>query len=118
MGKRISLFLLVIIVSYIIYYDLTVGTFHNTTIPAKEVATEVSNEDIPYKIIEIKSGDTLLSIVEQLTTTTTIPSSEQIVHDFQLLNPETSPTKLIIGKSYKIPIYSISTDNNTLPANN
>ncbi len=107
MGKRLSIFLLVIVVVYVIYYDLTKGTLYSTTpLPTNESITKTSKENIPYKNIEIKSGDTLLSIVEQLSTTSPMPSSDQIISDFQILNPKVSPTELTIGKSYKIPIYN------------
>lgn len=106
MGKRTSIFLLAIIIVYVIYYDLTTGTFHSITSPStNEITAKSSNENIPYEVIEIKSGDTLLSVVEQLSTTSSIPSSEQIINNFQTLNPNVSPTELSIGKSYKIPVY-------------
>lgn len=106
MSKRTSIFLLAVIVVYVIYFDLSVGTFHNSnSLSTNEVIKEASNEGISYETIEIKSGDTLLSVVEQLSTATPTPSSDQIIADFQSLNPNIAPTELVIGKSYKIPVY-------------
>jgi len=106
MGKRISIFLLTTIIGYIIYYDISIGTFrYLSSSSTQEVSSTVSNESIPYETIQIKSGDTLLSIVEQLSIMKKIPSSKRITEDFQILNPHDIPTKLIIGNSYKIPIY-------------
>lgn len=99
MIKRISIYLLIVLISYVIYYDISFGTFPTS------VTKEVTNEtDIIYQTIIIKSGDTLLTVVEQLSSGN-IPSSDIIISDFHFLNHGTMPNNLQVGKTYKIPIY-------------
>lgn len=99
MIKRLSILFLVVLISYVVYYDITFGTFPKT------ITQEVTNEtDIPYQTIIIKSGDTLLTVVEQVSSRN-LPSSDIIIADFQILNNGIKPNNLQVGVTYKIPIY-------------
>ncbi|ADH08753.1 Uncharacterised protein [Streptococcus pneumoniae] len=60
--------------------------------------------DVSYKTIEVKTGETVLSITEQINKKK-IPSIEKVIDDFKQLNKSTSATKIQIGKSYKFPLY-------------
>lgn len=101
MAKRLTIFLLIILISYIVYYDISYGTFHTTEIQ------QVSNvpSELYFQEIEITSGDTLLTLVELNSDSIHIPPSKVIIDDFQSLNPFVEPNKLQIGKVYKIPVY-------------
>lgn len=103
MIKKLSFLTLFTLLSYIIFYDIVFGTFKDVSNhPPSEITTEVA---ISFQNIEIKSGDTLLSVVEQISTSNNIPSSDIIIKDFQTLNHGTQPLHLQIGTTYKIPIY-------------
>ncbi|HDR7636198.1 MULTISPECIES: hypothetical protein [Bacillus] len=121
--KRLGVLLFVLVLGYIFYYDIKIGTLpmlssykktsaaqtikkENTdTKQNKEKETEKEKEtDIAYKAIEVKTGDTVLSITEAINKKK-IPSIEKVIDDFKQLNKNTSATKIQVGKSYKFPLY-------------
>lgn len=121
--KRLGLLLFVLVLGYIFYYDIKIGTLpmlssykktsaaqtikkENTdTKQNKEKETEKEKEtDTAYKAIEVKTGDTVLSITEAINKKK-IPSIEKVIDDFKQLNKNTSATKIQVGKSYKFPLY-------------
>jgi hypothetical protein len=116
MVKKLVFLISIIMIGYIIFYDIKVGTLQpptqvTTNSPKQQTSeptsttTTTEQRTTPYKEIEVKSGDTLLTIIEQLHTNKETPSIKQITNDFKLLNHSASPTKLTIGKTYKFPIY-------------
>ncbi|MGF9987529.1 hypothetical protein QRE62_25225 [Bacillus mycoides] len=121
--KRLGVLLFVLVLGYIFYYDIKIGTLpmlssykktsaaqtikkENTdTKQNKEKETETEKEtDTAYKAIEVKTGDTVLSITEAINKKK-IPSIEKVIDDFKQLNKNTSATKIQVGKSYKFPLY-------------
>ncbi|AXK20217.1 TPA: hypothetical protein ROY05_000798 [Bacillus toyonensis] len=115
--KRLGIFLFVLVLGYIFYYDIKIGTlpmlssYKKTTaaqtIKKEETTTKQSKKeetDVTYKAIEVKTGETVLSITEQINKKK-IPSIEKIIDDFKQLNKSTSATKIQIGKTYKFPLY-------------
>ncbi|MFK4466898.1 hypothetical protein [Bacillus sp. RC252] len=121
--KRLGVLLFVLVLGYIFYYDIKIGTLpmlssykktsaaqtikkENTdTKQNKEKETEKEKEtDTAYKAIEVKTGDTVLSITEAINKKK-IPSIEKVINDFKQLNKNTSATKIQVGKSYKFPLY-------------
>ncbi|PGZ92019.1 MULTISPECIES: hypothetical protein [unclassified Bacillus (in: firmicutes)] len=110
--KKIAFLLGSLLLAYIIFFDLQVGT-----IPTKHIATvakatksetksETKSISLPkYEKIQVKNGDTVLGIIEDLNPDFNQPIS-QITKDFSALNNGLSPTKIQSGKSYKFPIYS------------
>ncbi|EEL97666.1 hypothetical protein bmyco0001_39090 [Bacillus mycoides DSM 2048] len=121
--KRLGVLLFVLVLGYIFYYDIKIGTLpmlssykktsaaqtikkENTdTKQNKEKETEKEKEtDTAYKAIEVKTGDTVLSITEAINKKK-IPSIEKVIDDFKQLNKNTSATKIQVGKSYKFPLY-------------
>ncbi|MDT3494709.1 hypothetical protein NLU03_09710 [Bacillus toyonensis] len=115
--KRLGIFLFVLVLGYIFYYDIKIGTlpmlssYKKTTaaqtIKKEETTTEQSKKeetDVTYKTIEVKTGETVLSITEQINKKK-IPSIEKVIDDFKQLNKSTSATKIQIGKTYKFPLY-------------
>ena len=115
--KRLVIFLFVLVLGYIFYYDIKIGTlpmlssYKKTTaaqtIKKEETTTKQSKKeetDVTYKAIEVKTGETVLSITEQINKKK-IPSIEKVIDDFKQLNKSTSATKIQIGKTYKFPLY-------------
>lgn len=119
--KRLGVLLFVLVLGYIFYYDIKIGTLpmlssykktsaaqtikkENTdTKQNKEKETE-KETDTAYKAIEVKTGDTVLSITEAINKKK-IPSIEKVIDDFKQLNKNTPATKIQVGKSYKFPLY-------------
>ncbi|MCK7606909.1 type IV pilus assembly protein FimV [Geobacillus stearothermophilus] len=102
--KKFIFLLLLFLSSYIVYRDLVIGTLH----PSSETAVAVvqsKQEAIPYRTVTIRPGDTLLSIIEkELNGPLPVPL-EQLIRDFERLNPGEHAQTLKIGKTYKVPIY-------------
>ncbi|MBO1626518.1 hypothetical protein [Bacillus arachidis] len=113
--KRLSALLLVLVLGYVFYYDIKIGTLPMLSSYKKTTATQTVKKEnvdtkskketnIQYKAIEVKTGDTVLSITEAINKKK-IPSIENVIDDFKQLNTNTSSTKIQIGKSYKFPLY-------------
>ncbi|PFA19340.1 hypothetical protein CN373_17175 [Bacillus cereus] len=113
--KRLGALLLVLVLGYVFYYDIKIGTlpmlssYKKTTaaqtVKKENVDTKAKKEtDVQYKAIEVKTGDTVLSITEAINKKK-VPSIEKVIDDFKQLNKNTSATKIQIGKSYKFPLY-------------
>lgn len=106
--KKIFYFFGILLVIYIIFFDLQVGTIptkHITTV-ATESKSDHTSKSLPnFEEIQVKNGDTVLGIVEELNPEFNQPIS-QITKDFTELNKGLSPTKIQSGKSYKFPLYS------------
>ncbi|MEN1934790.1 hypothetical protein AAIE21_04085 [Paenibacillus sp. 102] len=113
--KRLGALLLVLVLGYVFYYDIKIGTlpmlssYKKTTaaqtVKKENVDTKAKEEtDVQYKAIEVKTGETVLSITEAINKKK-IPSIEKVIDDFKQLNKNTSTTKIQIGKSYKFPLY-------------
>ncbi|MGR3765044.1 hypothetical protein [Rossellomorea sp. NS-SX7] len=120
--KRMIIFFGIIILLYSVYYDLNKGTLNLLTKNNSTVVTaqpqdvqkgkietaplpDASDSTQTYIEMEIKPGDTVLSLVEDSLQGKLPVSIEQVVSDFEELN-NTSPGKIQIGKTYKIPLYT------------
>ncbi|WP_064091482.1 hypothetical protein [Rossellomorea aquimaris] len=117
--KRMIIFFGILILLYSVYYDLNKGTLRllyketatGTLDQNQEVIPAQSHENIidtsssiPFIEIEVKPGDTVLSLVEESLNDSLPVSIEQVISDFEELN-EVPPSKIQIGKTYKIPQY-------------
>ena len=104
--KKLIALLFILLIGYSVFFDVTKGTLPSTeSIP---VTTSPDDKALPsYKEIKIKSGDTLLTIMEREEGKLVKPINT-IMLDFQELNDGVSPHELQIGKTYKFPIYSES----------
>lgn len=102
--KRLGATIFILLIGYIIFYDIKIGTLPLLRSNQSKQVSTTSSSTIPYESIEVKNGDTVLSIVEEVNSNQ-IPSIEKIVADFKELNPDQSPGKLKVGKSYKFPVY-------------
>ncbi|MGF2617099.1 hypothetical protein FZC84_04520 [Rossellomorea vietnamensis] len=113
--KRLGIFLVVMIVSYSIYYDLKAGTLPSAAEPAvpaamiepvQEQEETVSDEiEIEYVEVKVKSGDTILSLMDQSLDGPLPVSIDQLIEDFQFLNEGESPQDIQAGEVYKLPLY-------------
>ncbi|MFC0473511.1 hypothetical protein ACFFHM_24115 [Halalkalibacter kiskunsagensis] len=122
--KRIGTILIILVILYSTYYDLTIGTLPNglTQAVAEQKTIEQQNNSVdkdesnqnselilddlePVKEIVVEPGQTVLSIVEHLHEGPISPSIQEIVHDFQELNGGIKPEEIQIGKKYFFPLY-------------
>jgi len=114
MMKSLIGFCLFFLILYIIYYDVSHGTLPSFKTEVESIEqTEVldvsttpsQTNTLPFQEVTIKAGDTLISLVEKLSTTNNTLAIDTLVKDFETLNPGEQANSLIIGKKYKIPIY-------------
>lgn len=103
--KKIIGILFIFLIIYAIYFDLTIGTLPQST--SQKVEAKVETEaTIPYFEAKVEPGETLISIIEHQTNKSLSVSIDDLVHDFEALNPGNSPDKIMIGKVYRFPDYA------------
>jgi hypothetical protein len=108
MMKKLLGVAFLLLVCYIVFFDLSHGT-----LPAaneKKVETiikETNTVDIAFFEEKVKAGDTVLTIVENKLKAQIPVSIDEIVHDFGELNDGITPEKIQIGKTYRFPVYSL-----------
>ncbi|MFD1850262.1 hypothetical protein [Oceanobacillus bengalensis] len=104
--KRMSLYIIILMLIASIYKDLSLGTANNKVmdIPAN---TETINH-ISYDIMQIKisPGDTLLSVVEGINSSNAKLNFDNLINDFKALNPNVDPYKLEPNTFYYFPVYN------------
>ncbi|MFS0775951.1 hypothetical protein ABC255_08090 [Neobacillus sp. 3P2-tot-E-2] len=107
--KRIFLFLFGLLTIYVIYIDLTAGTLpQDETQKTEETVvtmTNIKSSADSFKA-EVEPGETLISIVENHIEKPLPVSIDELIEDFQNLNPGLSPEKIQIGSTYEFPDYS------------
>ncbi len=100
--KKLSLYVCIILFVMSIYKDVS---------PELRNENEKKNGPIDqpgqFQIIKVKvqSGETVLSIVEDINQPLTDVDVESIILDFQALNPTTDPYQLKTGAFYYFPLY-------------
>ncbi len=131
--RKLLLTLIVLFITYVIYYDLSAGVLskptsivllqnkeskqseNTSTKVIKEEKTEQKQqmsvntgkeEELYYQEVKVAAGQTVLSIVEQIQGGSLPVSISQLITDFQVLNPKTEPEMIQIGKVYKFPVYT------------
>ncbi|WHY84734.1 hypothetical protein QNH39_19055 [Neobacillus novalis] len=108
--KQLFGFLFVILVIYVIYFDLTVGTlpasFTQQHVEAKIETTVKSKTAIPSFDAKVQPGETVISIVEHKINKPLPVSISDLIDDFRKLNPSLAPEKIQIGSTYHFPDYS------------
>ncbi|WP_042345916.1 hypothetical protein [Bacillus massiliigorillae] len=102
--KKILFLLVIALVCYAIYFDITKGTLPAFTAPQNPIETKGNESALPYKVIAVQAGDTVLSILEREEGHLSKPI-ETIMKDFEELNNGVSPLEIQIGKTYKFPTY-------------
>ncbi|MGG3623802.1 LysM domain-containing protein [Bacillus gobiensis] len=111
--KRIIIVVSLVFLSFIVYYDLSRGT---NPIPQEKQQEEPKIQPVSSQAEEgsvfqthtVKKGETVFSIVDQKSGGSPPISAEQIVEDFERLNPETKANLIQSGKVYKFPVYDKS----------
>lgn len=112
--KKLLGLLLFILIIYVIYFDLTVGTLPSASnaqveaINSNHANTPVpkTKTDLPSFAEKVKPGETVISIVEHQLGKPLPVSISVLIKDFQTLNPGKSPEKIQIGSTYHFPDYS------------
>lgn len=106
MIKRLSILLCVCLILMSIYHDLS-KSFSPISY-SKEKLDEQITEHYTVVPVKISSGDTLLSINEQLNPTfLNEVDMEQLLQDFMTLNPSVDPQHLLIDEIYYFPKYHL-----------
>ncbi|WP_088041744.1 hypothetical protein [Bacillus sp. EAC] len=107
--KKVAFIFGSLLLIYIIFFDIKVGTIptkHIASVASVSKSDKASKNSLPnFEEIQVKAGDTVLGIIEELNPDYNQPIS-QITKDFSKLNNGLSATKIQSGKSYKFPIYS------------
>lgn len=116
--KRLFGLIILILVVFVIYFDLSIGTLPiavETTTSAKSEISENEDEEINIDYFErkIASGDTVLSIIENHLDSAIPVPIQQVVTDFHILNSGVDAEKIQIGKTYKFPDYRVITDDSS-----
>lgn len=119
--RPILVLVIVILLSASAYYDLKVGTIPNAaSFEANEESveqietndnTEETNVNIslPYKEVNVKGGQTVYGIVKSLHEEQGIVLTRPphiVVEDFEALNPNVEAHQIIIGHTYRFPMYT------------
>ncbi|MFP7493618.1 hypothetical protein SFC66_07500 [Terribacillus saccharophilus] len=95
-----------------IWKDLTVGspipaapteTATEKKVPAEDKADE--RETFQPVLLQVKQGDTLLSVANELNNNDLSVTMEQVIVDFEELNPGKDPYALHAGSAYYFPHY-------------
>lgn len=111
--KRIVGFMIAAFVIFIVYHDLTTGTLSlKPELYARTAtASPIKDKDLSqtgissFQIKEVRAGDTVLSIVESLSSSPLTATVPEMVKDFERLNKGVKAEEIQIGKAYKFPVY-------------
>ncbi len=105
------------------YYDLNIGSIPEQSsdiTPESDLeVTETDSLDVQadgdpalsYEEIIVEPGHTVYGIVQALHDHEQVPltvQAEQVVNDFEALNPEVGAHQIIVGEAYRFPIYKSS----------
>ncbi|MBY8912949.1 LysM domain-containing protein [Bacillus sp. YC2] len=97
--KRFTFVFGSLFVMFIIFYDLKIGTIPSQDLPVYAAAAQPAKQDTAYKTVTVKKGDTVMSIVGANKT------PDDIVKDFEALNPNVKANAIQAGAAYKFPVY-------------
>ncbi len=106
--KRFVVAILSVLILYVIYYDFTKGTLPTESNEQNSVpvsSTTNNNNNIPYFEVEVKPGETVLTIVEKSLDKPIPVSITRLISDFEQLNDGDKPEEIRIGKQYRFPDY-------------
>ncbi len=108
--KKLFGFLLAVLIIYVIYIDLTVGTLPTSLTQQVDAKIEVpklqQQSDLPSFEAKVEPGETVISIVEHQLDKPLPVSITDLIQDFRKLNPGETPEKIQIGSTYHFPDYS------------
>lgn len=111
--KRIVGLVVLMLICYVIYYDLSYGTLPIAVETTANVQPDVQLETEAMPTIrffekKVENGDTVLSIIERQLNGPLPVSIEAVITDFQMLNNGLEPQKIQYGQVYKFPNYEES----------
>ncbi|KIL32870.1 LysM peptidoglycan-binding domain-containing protein [Bacillus subtilis] len=95
--KRLTLVCSIVFILFILVYDLKIGTIPIQDLPVYEASAKTAEP--AYKTVKVKPGDTVMSIVGSA------GSPDDIVKDFEALNPNVKANAIQAGTAYKFPVY-------------
>ncbi|AZU63346.1 hypothetical protein [Neobacillus mesonae] len=108
--------LIAVLVIYVIYFDLTVGTLPSLANQHVEKSVNQHGEineaiqnpkmALPYFDAKVEPGQTVISVVEHQLGKSLPVSISDLINDFKKLNEGQSPEKIKIGVTYHFPDYS------------
>jgi hypothetical protein len=108
--KKLFGFLLAVLIIYVIYIDLTVGTLPSSQTQQVDAKIVIENKQpesaIPSFDAKVEPGETVISIVEHQLDKPLPVAITDLIGDFQKLNPGETPGKIQIGTTYHFPDYS------------
>jgi hypothetical protein len=104
--KKLFGTLTILLVCYIIIFDLKHGTLPQASEKVTEEVNTAISVDIPFFEEQVNAGDTVLTIVENRLEAPIPVSISEIVTDFKALNKGISPETIQLGKNYLFPDYS------------
>ncbi|WP_156290717.1 hypothetical protein [Oceanobacillus salinisoli] len=105
-SKKIFIYIIIILLVASIYKDLSLGTEPNENVPTQETTIQI-NENYSAMKVKVTSGDTVLSIVENINEGKGEIAIDQMMTDFQQLNPEVNPYRLQPNTFYYFPVYEL-----------
>ncbi|MFP7253311.1 LysM domain-containing protein [Terribacillus goriensis] len=112
MWKRIGIFLFCCALFMSIWKDLTIGSpvpatpaEPNMEEPVQDKKQESNQETFQPVLLQVKQGDTLLSVANELNNHDLRVTMEQVIVDFEELNPGKDPYALDAGSAYYFPHY-------------
>ncbi|UCZ54536.1 hypothetical protein LGQ02_07180 [Bacillus shivajii] len=125
--RPILVLTIIIIVIASAYYDLNTGTIPDQSInesPEPELVASQLEDDIDdsdesdiaepalaYEEVIVEAGHTVYGIVQALHQDEPFNvQAEQVVNDFEALNPQIEAHRIIVGESYRFPLYSTISD--------
>lgn len=122
--RPILVLALIILLSASAYYDLKVGTIPNASsfeINETSEATEIEENteersgevSLPYEEILVEAGQTVYGIVKSIHEEHDLRLTRPphiVVEDFEALNPNVQAHQIIIGHTYRFPLYPPSND--------
>src|SRR5690625_6686085 len=99
--KKVSFYMLLLLLLLSIYTDLTTGT--SQAVDYKALSTQTN-----YRIIKVKisAGDNVLSVAEQINTEhEMINNVKQIMSDFKNINTQNNPHNLNVVNIFYFPFF-------------
>ncbi|MCR6096746.1 hypothetical protein HXA31_04900 [Salipaludibacillus agaradhaerens] len=110
--RPLILLCLIIIIGISVRIDLSAGTIPEQQTQSKQhlntaESTDHNNENtLFYQEVIVEENQSVYSIVQQLHPSDTFALSvEQVLTDFEVLNPGVVPYQLSAGNAYKFPVY-------------
>jgi hypothetical protein len=104
--KKLFGALALLLICYIVIFDLKHGTLPHASQKTIEKVSEDKSFEVSFFEEKVNAGDTVLSIVENRLETPIPISITEIVSDFKALNEGISPERIQIGETYLFPDYS------------